>query len=368
MRRFALAALAVLTLAIQVRAQQACDSLSIDGPYLIHCEEGARFIGVTACGTITDTTCRQIPASFKVCDHQGRFPFEVSLRPIRRQNWNCREEPGRTFVMSDPHGRMDCVVSLLRGNGVIDEDLHWNYGSDHMVVIGDIFDRGDDAVQIFWLFYKLQQEAADAGGRLTMLIGNHEPMEFSGDMRYATPKYDILARKLGIEYRDLFGPDSELGRWISSWNVIGIIGRNLYVHAGLGGEFYRQNIPIDEINQEMTRALFLRSKERRAASKKLEFLYGGQGPIWYRGMVLDGPRWHPVRKDTLNLILSRYDVDHIIVGHTIFDDVSTFHDGRVICVNVDNAGNRDKGLGRALLIDHGRYFVVSDKGILRELE
>lgn len=119
MRRFALAALAVLTLVIQVRAQQACDSLSIDGPYLIHCEEGARFIGVTACGTITDTTCRQIPASFKVCDHQGRFPFEVSLRPIRRQNWNFREEPGRCSCARRSGGRHQrnwnsCMAARVR--------------------------------------------------------------------------------------------------------------------------------------------------------------------------------------------------------------------------------------------------------------
>ena len=348
-------------------AQTARDSLSIDGPYILHKGDSIRVITVSEEGVIMDTTYAQAPASFRVCDHKGRYPFNMSLRRIERQDWCTRATPERVFVMSDPHGKLDCVISLLQGNGVIDEDLHWAYGSDQLVQIGDIFDRGDDAVQIFWFFYRLQQEAAEAGGKVTMLMGNHEPMEFSGDMRYATPKYPILARELGVEYRDLFGPDSELGRWIASWNIIGIIGRDLYVHAGLSGEFYREDIPIEEVNEEMSNAIFMRSKERKATSERLKFLYGGRGPIWYRGMVLNGKRWNPVSNDTLNLILSRYDIDHIVVGHTIFNDVRAFRNGRVICVNVDNARNRKKGLGRALLIEQGRYYVVGDKGKLREL-
>ena len=45
-------------------------------------------------------------------------------------------------------------------------------------------------------------------------------------------------------------------------------------------------------------------------------------------------------------MLKRYDVEHIIVGHTIFKDISTFYDGRVIGVNVDNEENRKKKRGR----------------------
>ena len=71
--------------------------------------------------------------------------------------------------MSDPHGRLDCVVSLLQGNGIIDENLNWNYDSNHLMILGDIFDRGDDVTQILWLIYKLEQEAAQAGGCVSFL-------------------------------------------------------------------------------------------------------------------------------------------------------------------------------------------------------
>ena len=67
------------------------------------------------------------------------------------------------------------------------------------------------------------------------------------------------------------------------------------------------------------------------------------------------------------MILDRYKSKHIIVGHTIFKDISSFYDGKVIGVNVDNEENKKKKRGRALLIDNGNYYVVGDKGVQRKL-
>ena len=351
-----------------LQAQETRDSLSVDGPYVMYADSCVRVITVDAEGTIKDELLSEAPATLAVSDHLGRYPFEVRLRPFARQAWKVEQQPARVFVMSDPHGRLDCVISLLQGNGVINSDLRWSFGEDHLVVIGDICDRGEDVVQIYWLFYKLQQEAEDAGGRVTMLLGNHEPMQFAGDMRYAEPKYSILARELGMEYRELFGPSSELGRWIASWNVIGQVGRDIYVHAGLGGAFYRWNIPVPEVNERMSKAFYLKNKERKAQSDTLNFLFGSQGPIWYRGLVLKFKKFHPIQRDTVDLIRNRLGVDHIIVGHTIFRDVTTFYGGKVIDVNVDNPVNQRLKRGRALLIEGDRYFVVGDQGKKRELK
>lgn len=348
--------------ALALPARESRDSLSVDGPYVLYTDGGVRVITVDPEGSIKDELLPESPLTLKVTDHRGRYPFEVCIRPFSRQEWLVETQPKRVFVMSDPHGRLDCVVSLLQGNDVIDSDLRWSYGQDHLVVIGDIFDRGDDAVQIYWLFYKLQQEAQEAGGCVTMLLGNHEPMEFSGDMRYAKPKYKILARELGVEYRDLFGPSSELGRWIASWNTICQIGRDLYVHAGLGGDFYRWNLPVPTVNAQMSKAIFMRNKERKALSDTLNFLYGSHGPIWYRGLVVKEEKFRPIQRDTLDLILDRCGADRIIVGHTMLKDVSTFFDGKVIDVNVDNRVNRRKHRGRAILIEEGSYYVVGDRG------
>ena len=58
------------------------------------------------------------------------------------------------------------------------------------MIIGDIFDRGKDVPQIFWLFYKLEEEAAKAGGHVSFMLGNHET-DGTGQMTSDTPKKNI---------------------------------------------------------------------------------------------------------------------------------------------------------------------------------
>ena len=345
------------------------EELSADGPYVLYQPDGkTRVISVDKKGKIIDTTYVVLPEDFilHVVDHKGQFLFDVRLHPVKRPDWKYRQ-PEKVFVMSDPHGKLDCVISLLQGNGIIDKNYKWSFGNNHLMVIGDIFDRGKDVPQIFWLFYKLEDEATKAGGTVSFLLGNHEPLVLANDLRYTKDKYKVLAQKLNMNYPELFGPDTELGKWLGTRNTMQIIGRDLYVHAGLGKNFYDRNLSIPTVNEEMSKALFMNKKERRALSPLTAFLYGNDGPIWYRGLVRTDAKYHPMAQDSLQMVMERYKVKHIIVGHTIFKDISTFYDGKVIGVNVDNKENQKKKRGRALLIDKNTYFVVGDKGILRKL-
>lgn len=131
---------------------------------------------------------------------------------------------------------------------------------NHLMIIGDIFDRGKDVPQIFWLFYKLEEEAAKAGGHVSFMLGNHEPMVLANDLRYTKEKYKILAEKLKMKYPRLFGPDTELGRWLGTRNTMQMIGNDLYVHAGLGKDFYDKNLSIPTVNEEMSKGLFMTKK------------------------------------------------------------------------------------------------------------
>lgn len=345
------------------------EKLTADGPYVLYRPDGkTRVVSVDRKGNITDTTYATLPQDFTlhVIDHKGRFPFDVKLHPVKRPNWNY-PQANKVFVMSDPHGRLDCVVSLLQGNHIIDKDYKWSFGNNHLVIIGDVFDRGKDVPQIFWLFYKLEDEAAKAGGNVSFMLGNHEPMVLANDLRYTKDKYKVLAEKLNMQYPELFGPDTELGRWLGTRNTLQTINNDLYVHAGLSKEFYDRSLTIPMINNEMSEALFMTKKERKAHSPLTAFLYGNNGPVWYRGLVRTDAKYHPLPQDSLQMIMQRYKARHIIVGHTIFKDISTFYEGRVIGVNVDNKENRKKKRGRALLIDNGQYMVVGDKGVQRKL-
>lgn len=44
----------------------------------------------------------------------------------------------KVLVVSDPHGNFDCFADLLQANGVINKQYKWTFGSNQLVVIGDV--------------------------------------------------------------------------------------------------------------------------------------------------------------------------------------------------------------------------------------
>ena len=94
----------------------------------------------------------------------------------------------RVVVLGDVHGSYDKMMSLLFGTGVVDATGTWTGGDDHLVFVGDITDRGPDDRQVMDLLMQLQPEAQAAGGRVHVLLGNHEVMNMVGDLRYVDPK------------------------------------------------------------------------------------------------------------------------------------------------------------------------------------
>lgn len=357
-KRILIVLLALVALPFVTLAQ-----LDADGPYIFYNTDGtARIVSVDVAGSISDVT---VPApktgdKFTVTEHDGAHSFEVTLHGFSRPEWK-RPAPEKMFIMSDPHGRLDCVISLLQGNGVIDNDLHWSFGEGELFVIGDVCDRGKDVVQIYWLLYELEAEAQAAGGRVTFVYGNHEPMVLSGDLRYTKKKYLQLADSLGLEYRKMLGPDTELGRWFATRNTIEVVGDALFVHAGLGQDFLNRNLEIPYVNKVMSRGLFMTKEERKADSEELYYMFKSLSPIWYRGLVLKDMKYYPADEIVLAYALTRYGVKRIYVGHTIFPDVKSRFGGRVVGVNVDNALNRDRKRGRAVLVENGKRYVVTDE-------
>lgn len=350
---------------IHASAWAQSEALTADGPYIVYDSlgTGATITSVTTEGKIIKEHLSAMPSnySFKVTTSDGRHSFDVKLHHVQQPAWD-NAMPKKLFITSDPHANFDCFYDLLSANGIINDKCDWTYGNGHLALIGDVMDRGDDATAIYWLLYKLEAQAAEAGGAVHFMMGNHEPLVLMNDLRYTRPKYTKLADILNVKYNYFFSQRSELGRWITTRNTIERIGRNILVHAGLSRTLYDSGLTIPEVNSLMPLGLYKRRAERKASGSTTYMLHGSDGPIWYRGLVRDDEKYHPIASDTLNMILKRYDAERIIVGHTIFDDVSTFHEGRVIGVNVDNAENRKKNRSRALLIEDGKFWIIGNEG------
>ena len=226
------------------KPRQAIEKLSIDGPYLLKADDGSmRAISVDGKGRLLDKHYKSIPTtfSFEVFSDNGERLFPVTIHSVSRPEWK-DVQPEKTFVLSDPHANWSCFASLLKAGKVIDADYNWIFGTNQLVIIGDVFDRGVDVLPINWLIYKLEKEAEDAGGKVTFLIGNHETMVLGNDLRYTKKKYTQLADTLGMTYPELW-QKSELGHWLKTRNSIQVVGDNLFVHAGLSKEFLPMGTP-----------------------------------------------------------------------------------------------------------------------------
>jgi hypothetical protein len=150
----------------------------------------------------------------------------------------------RVVVFADVHGAYDELVRLLRASSVVDDDLRWSAGKTHVVSLGDVLDRGSGARPALDLLMRLQTEAAAAGGRLHVLLGNHELMNLLGDLRYVPPgEFAAYAPAGGAPAGDrpagfgerfaAFSPDGVYGRWLLGLPPAIVVNDTAFVHGGL---------------------------------------------------------------------------------------------------------------------------------------
>jgi len=88
----------------------------------------------------------------------------------------------RVIVIGDLHGDYENFEKIIKGKGIelVDSALHWSGGKTHLVQTGDIMDRGDDARKILDVLMRLETEAEATGGKVHVLIGNHEELNIGG--------------------------------------------------------------------------------------------------------------------------------------------------------------------------------------------
>jgi hypothetical protein len=300
---------------------------------------GVRVVAENALGGVLDTLITSPTPDMKLCYHSSGEGIDISFE---FQLHGAVDEvtsgamPEKMLAISDFHGRLDAFVAVLRGNGVVDSKFDWAWGSGRLIVLGDMLDRGRDDGGIAWLVYKLEKQAADAGGRVDITPGNHEDLVMKNDLRYVHEEHLTFAQKAAIPYDQFYGPDSELGRWIRGKNLIVSLGKNLFVHAGLSPDMSMGEYTIEEINQRGKRWLGYPNKERNAVDGRNEPLFGTYGVLWYRGEVRDEGA---VLSQELDSVLEYYGTDRIIVGHSEVDEVEWRYGGRVIAINVSHATN-----------------------------
>jgi hypothetical protein len=353
------AILYLFTLLAPVQAVLAQSQLKLgkfDGPYVFNEKGHSSIIRVKDGQLLTEKW--DPTKAFKVSTEDGKHHFDVWRHPIVAPAWSYRPSE-KIVVLSDPHGDFESFYSILLAQEVVGSNYEWKFGNNQLVVIGDVFDRGKDVLPIFWLIYKLEYEAAKVGGQVHFLFGNHEEMILRGNYKYMQEKYSALAEKIGKEYRDFWSVNTELGKWLQTKNTMEKIGDNLFVHAGLSAMMLDPTWSISAVNDSVRYHLF-QQKEERQKSKAARFLFGSEGPLWYRGMVREEDKYLPLSKADLEKLMHTYAARKIFVGHTIFPEVSNFYAGQVYAVNVANEANRLKGRSRGVLVQGTKIIILYD--------
>lgn len=180
------------------------------------------------------------------------------------------ETASSVVAISDVHGDYDAMVATLQNAGVIDADLQWVGGQAHLVITGDMLDRGPDSRQVMDLVRALEVAAPRDGGAVHLVLGNHEVMNLVGDLRYVAreefaafaededadererwlsahlatlePDADIDAARTAWErrhppgyfgHRRAFRSDGEYGAWLLQKPLVIVINGTAFVHGGL---------------------------------------------------------------------------------------------------------------------------------------
>lgn len=351
MKRLFLPILSLIFVSISVNGQTPQVS---DGPYIFF-NDSKVFIkyveeGILHRKNLKSKNFNHYKAKFDLkCSYNDLF--YIPDQPFR-QNYRNADS---ICVISDIHGMFGNYITLLRSQGIIDSSNNWSFGNGHLVVIGDLFDRGEHVTELLWHLYGLERLALKAGGQVHVLLGNHEIMNFTDDKRYLNPKYRHVEEITGMKMAELYSTSSVLGKWLRNLPVMVSIDNNMFVHGGISGELVRKNMKVDYINRLFSKMLLSGEVETRDELSDLVFLNEEKGPLWYKGYFNDSTYCEQKADSALAL----YDKEHIVVGHTTGTSIRTLFNNKIIGVD---AGLGDGQTGQALIIVNDRYFIGTADG------
>src|SRR4051812_865752 len=78
------------------------------------------------------------------------------------------------FIIGDIHGYLDKLIRHLRYAGLANSSAQWTAGEAQLWFMGDFTDRGPNGVGVIDYVMRLQQDAANKGGYVGALLGNHD--------------------------------------------------------------------------------------------------------------------------------------------------------------------------------------------------
>jgi hypothetical protein len=205
-----------------------------------------------------------------------------------------------------------------------------------------------------WLLYKLESEAEAAGGKLHLIIGNHEMFNLTDDWRYVEVKYFNDAHLMGKRMPELYDSNTELGRWLRSKNIIEKIGNYAFMHGGITTAVAALNLSYEQINDYGR----LKMNGISCPNNACSLVNSSDGIYWYRGMVDE-----ELSQQQVDNILDNFGVRRVVLGHTKDNTIRSLYEGRVIAIDMYHVDNFENGFMEALQFELGCFYLFNTDGV-----
>lgn len=282
----------------------------------------------------------------QVIKHCGK---STTIRPFVPSGNSTLEHNGNFAIAaaSDIHGQHALFIKLLKRSAIIDQKGKWSFGTGHFVVTGDIFDRGAQVMETLWFLYDLEKQATKHGGKLHVLLGNHDVMVLNGNLRSVHPKYLETAKQLEKPYHTLFSKGSILGDWLRDRPVLTKINGILFTHGGFHPDLADKGISLEKINREFKQQL-IENELTETRNDLGKYLHENDGPIYYRGYFRDGG----ATAKEIDRLLNHFQATTIVVGHTTQRHIETRYQGKVIAIDANMKSGKT---GELLLWESGKF-------------
>jgi calcineurin-like phosphoesterase family protein len=219
----------------------------------------------------------------------------LTCTPASRTVAQNNPPPARIVAIGDIHGDFDAFVGILKHAGLTDASGRWSAGNATFVQVGDFTDRGAKVRPVMDLLMDLEEQAKAAGGRVVVLLGNHEVLNLIGEGRDVTPAiygtfaddqseqrrvaaYEaylklcamrgtqlrslprlyqplskdawMAAHPLGfVEYREALSPQGQYGRWLRAKAPVVRVDDSVFMHAGINPDRAPRN--LEDINKQV---------------------------------------------------------------------------------------------------------------------
>mgnify|MGYP003575466248 CR=1 FL=1 len=304
-------------------------------------------------------------------------------------------------AIGDLNAADDVLVDILRGTKLVNKVNRWSGGKTHLVQIGDLWNRGPGARKATELLLQLQPEAEAAGGKVSILLGNHEVMTALGVEAYCTTEEYLAFASLQARERwpkrvhkammkiyrstkkgDIVPPlaprvelwmmenvpgkkalrralshSGKLGKAIRKWPVAIKEDGLVFVHAALTPLWAERG--IEALNEEAKRLWATKPMHIADLDKDCMFR-NNDGPLCDRSFACeDGSEI----KKQVDRSLKLLGVEHMIIGHTQTayvpngraGRICTRFKGKLVCIDVGLTSGADTPR-TALVIEQGKGF------------